>query len=155
MDEQDVGPSRKTELDRRIRRDGRYLLSRALPQFHLGGTCFWRSDDAQSLADMAALKTAQAAWGKDQRFVLIGLNLDGTLAAARKYATDNKLTWVQCYLGEHSDVPMRYRLRGVASTTTWMSGPQSMLIGPDGRMVRSDLRGTGIATALEEVLDTK
>jgi peroxiredoxin len=115
---------------------------------------FWRSDDAQSLADMAHLKTAQAAWGKDQRF-LIGLNLDGTLAAAQRYATDNKLTWVQCYLGERSDVPMRYRLRAVASTTTWMSGPKSMLIGPDGLMLRAEVRGPRIATALEEVLGTK
>jgi hypothetical protein len=116
---------------------------------------FWRSDDAQSLADMANLKTAQAAWGKDQRFVLIGLNLDGTLAAAPQYATDNKLTWVQCHLGERSDVPMRYRLRGVASTLTWESGPKSMLIGPDGLMIRPEVRGPGIATALEEVLGTR
>src|ERR1051326_3188367 len=36
---------------------------------------FWRSDDLQSLADMAAFKAAQAAWGKDQRLVLIGLSL--------------------------------------------------------------------------------
>src|SRR6185369_1768802 len=55
---------------------------------------FWRSDDAKSLADMAALKTAQAAWGKDPRFVLIGLNLDGTFTAAQDYAIDYKLTWV-------------------------------------------------------------
>jgi len=116
---------------------------------------FWRSDDAKSLADMAHLKTAQAAWGKDQRFVLIGLNLDGTLAAAQRYATDNKLTWVQCYLGERSDVPMRYHLLGVASAQTWDSGPKSMLIGPDGLMIRSDVRGPKIATALEAALSTR
>jgi peroxiredoxin len=116
---------------------------------------FWRSDDAQSLADMAALKAAQAAWGKDQRFVLIGLNLDGTLAAAQQYATDNKLTWVQCYLGERSELPMRYRLRGVASTTTWLSGPKSVLIGPDGLIIRPDVRGSGIAIALEKVFGTR
>jgi RNA polymerase sigma factor (sigma-70 family) len=116
---------------------------------------FWRSDDAKSFADMAALKAAQDAWGKDPRFVLIGLNLDGTLAAAQKSATDNKLSWAQCYLGERSDVPMRYRLPRVKSAIGWNSGPKTMLIGPDGRMIRSDLRGAAIATALEEVLGTR
>ena len=116
---------------------------------------FWRSDDANSMADMAKLKAAQAAWGKDQRFVLIGLNLDGTLAAARQYVTDNKLTWVQCHLGEGSDLLMKYHLRSVASTLTWASGPTSMLIGPDGLMIRSGMRGMGIATALEEVFGTR
>lgn len=116
---------------------------------------FWRSDDAKSVADMAALKTAQAAWGKDQRFVLIGLNLDGTPAAAQKYATDNQLTWVQGYLGERSDVPMTYGLRALASTTTWSAGPKSVLIGPDGLIIRPDVRGTGIAFALEEAFGTR
>jgi peroxiredoxin len=116
---------------------------------------FWRSDDARSFADMAALKAAQEAWGKDPRFVLIGVNLDGTLAAAQKYANNNKLSWVQCYLGERSDVPMRYRLPRVKSATGWNPGPKTMLIGPDGLMIRSNLRGAAIATALEEALGTR
>jgi RNA polymerase sigma factor (sigma-70 family) len=106
---------------------------------------FWRSDDAKSLADMADLKTAQAAWGKDPRFILISLNFDRTLAAAQQYAADNKLTWTQCYFGERPDVLMRYRLRG----------PTSMLIGPDGLIIRPDVRGPEISTALEDVLGTK
>jgi RNA polymerase sigma factor (sigma-70 family) len=116
---------------------------------------FWRSADSQSLADMAALKTAQAVWGKDPGFVLIGLNLDVAPAAAQKYATDNQLTWVQGYLGERSDVPLRYGLRALASTITWLSGPKSVLIGPDGLIIRPDVRGTGIAFALEEAFGTR
>ena len=115
---------------------------------------FWRSDDAKSLVDMAALNMAQAAWGKDQRFVLIGLNLDGTLTTAQQYATDNKLTWVQCHLGERSDVPMRYHLLNVVSAQTWDSGPKSVLIGPDGLIIR-EVRGPKIATVLEEVLSPR
>jgi RNA polymerase sigma factor (sigma-70 family) len=129
---------------------------------------FWRSDDThsdddlnwkiaqsagqsvytaslmgKSLADMADLKMVQATWGKDQRFVLIGLNFDRTLDAAKQFSTDNKLTWTQCYLGEQSDLYMRYRR------------PGSMLIGPDGLMIRADMHGPGIATAVKEVLGTK
>jgi peroxiredoxin len=116
---------------------------------------FWRSDDRQSLADMPALKTAQATWGKDQRLVVIGLNLDGTPAAAQKYVTNNQLTWVQGYLGERSDLPLKYGLRALASTATWNVGPKSVLIGPDGRIIRPDVRGTGIALALEEAFGTR
>ena len=116
---------------------------------------FWRSVDAKSLADMAHLKTAQAAWGKDPRFVLIGLNLDGTLAAAQQYATDNKLDWIQCYLGERSDVYLRYHLLNVVSKQTWDSGPRSVLIGPDGLIVRGEVRGPKIATTLQQVLDRR
>jgi RNA polymerase sigma factor (sigma-70 family) len=116
---------------------------------------FWRSDDPQSLADMAALKTAQATWGKDQRLVVVGLNLDATPAAAQKYAADNQLTWVQGYLGEHSDIPLRYGLRALASTATWNVGPKSVLIGPDGLVIRPDVRGTGITLALEEAFGTR
>ena len=116
---------------------------------------FWRSDDPQSLADMAALKTAQARWGKDQRLVLVGLNLDSTPATAQKYATDNQLNWVQGYLGESSDIPLRYGLRALTSTATWNVGPKSVLIGPDGRIIRPDVRGTGIALALEEAFGTR
>ena len=103
---------------------------------------FWRSDDAKSLADMADLKTAQSTWGKDPRFILIGLNFDRTLGAAQQYATNNGLVWPQCYPGERSDVPMKFRLRG----------PTSMLIGPDGLIIRPDVRGPGISTALEDAL---
>ena len=116
---------------------------------------FWRSDDPQSLADMAALKTAQAVWGKDQRLVLIGLNLDSTPAAAQKYVADNQLNWVQGYLGERSDIPLKYGLRALASTATWSAGPKSVLIGPDGLIIRPDVRGTGIALALEEAFGTR
>jgi peroxiredoxin len=115
---------------------------------------FWRSDDPKSLADMANLKTVQAAWGKDPRFVLIGLNLDGTLAAAQQYSSENKLTWVQCYLGERSDVYLRYHLLNVVSTKTWESGPKSVLIGADGLIIR-DVRGPKIATVLGQALDTR
>jgi hypothetical protein len=103
---------------------------------------------------VANLKAAQAAWGKDPRFVLIGLNLDGTLAVAQQYATDNRLTWVQGYLGERSDVPMRYHLLSLITTQTWNSGPRSVLIGPDGRIIR-EVRGPKIATALEAALSTR
>jgi RNA polymerase sigma factor (sigma-70 family) len=106
---------------------------------------FWRSDVPESLEIMGDLKVAQAAWGQDKRFVLIGLNVDSDVSAARKYATDNGLTWTQCFLGKASDLPVRYRLRR----------PTTLLIGPDGLILRPQLAGPEVADALEEVLSTK
>jgi RNA polymerase sigma factor (sigma-70 family) len=106
---------------------------------------FWRSNVPESLEAMEDLKSAQTAWGKDPRFILIGLNFDRTLPAAQQYMTDNKLSWAQCYLGETSDVPMRYRLRRATA----------LLIGPDGVILQAQLSGPGIAAALEDVLGTK
>ena len=106
---------------------------------------FWRSDVPESLEAMENLKSAQTAWGKDPRFILIGLNCDRALPAARQYTTDNKLSWAQCYLGESSEVPMRYRLRR----------PTALLIGPDGVILQPQLSGFGMATALEDALGKK
>ncbi len=50
---------------------------------------------------------------------------------------------------------MRYGLRAPASTTTWSAGPKSVLIGPDGRIIRPDVRGSGLVIALEEALGTR
>jgi len=103
---------------------------------------FWRTDATESLADMTNLKAAEMSWGKDQRFTLIGLNFDDAPAAAQQYAADNGLTWTNYFLGRLSDVPMRFRLRR----------PTTMLVGPDGLILRSQLSGPGIASALEEAL---
>ena len=106
---------------------------------------FWRGEDVKSLGDMADLKAAQAAWGKDHGLIIVGLNFDDTLAAAQQYATNNGLTWTQCFLGKTSDVPMRYRLRR----------PTTLLIGPDGLILHPQLTGPGIATALADALGAK
>jgi peroxiredoxin len=103
---------------------------------------FWRSDRVEAHQDMEEFKAAQAAWGKDKRFILLGLNFDNTLPEAQKFAEDHKLTWTQCFMGPKSDVPAKYRLRG----------PKGILIGPDGLIMDPDLGGPGIATALQEAL---
>jgi hypothetical protein len=106
---------------------------------------FWRTDAPESLDEMPGLKAAQSAWGQDKRFVLVGLNADPDTAAAQKYVSVHGLSWTQCTIGKTTDLPMRYRLRR----------PMSILIGPDGQIVQSDLRGPAISDALGEVLGAK
>lgn len=104
---------------------------------------FWRTDVPESVEEMPSLKAAQSAWAKDKRFILLGLNADSDVAAARRFVTDHGLTWTQCTIG--TDLPMRYRLRR----------PTSVLIGPDGLILQPELRGPAIADALEETLGAK
>jgi peroxiredoxin len=106
---------------------------------------FWRSDRPESLDEIPSLKAAQSAWGKDDRFVLLGLNADSDVSAARKFVMDHGLSWTQCTIGKATDLPMRYRLRR----------PTSVLIGPDGLILHPDLRGAAVTDALADVLGTK
>ena len=106
---------------------------------------FWRSNVPESLDDIPTLKAAQAAWGKDKRFVLLGLNADADVATAQKCAADHGVSWAQCAVGTTTDLPSRYRLRR----------PTSMLIGPDGRILEPDLRGPAITDALADALRAK
>jgi peroxiredoxin len=106
---------------------------------------FWRTDVAESVEELPHLKAAHSAWGKDKRFVLLGLNADPDAATAQRYVTEHGLSWTQCTIGKEMDLPMRYRLRR----------PTSVLIGPDGLIVQPDLRGPDIAGALQEALGGK
>jgi len=52
---------------------------------------------------------------------------------------------MQSTIGKENDLPMRYGLRRLAS----------VLIGPDGLILQSDLRGPAIADPLQEVIGGK
>jgi peroxiredoxin len=106
---------------------------------------FWRSEVPETQQEVEYLKLAQAAWGQDKRFILIGLSVNSTLAEAQTFAKDSGFTWAQCFLGKSSNLPARYRLRR----------PTTVLIGPDGLILRADLQGPDIADALTEVLGKK
>ena len=106
---------------------------------------FWRSDASESLDEMENLKAVQKTWGQNKQLALIGLNFDATLSRGQQYATNNGIIWAQGYLGTSSDVPMRYRLRR----------PVVLLIGPDGVILRPQISGPEIQTALEDALNGK
>ena len=106
---------------------------------------FWRSPNVETQEDLPFLQTAQKTWGKDKRFILLGLNFDKMITDAQKFATAHEMTWAQCFLGSGSDVPAKYRLRR----------PTAILIGPDGLIINPDLSGSGITVALQEALGTK
>ena len=67
------------------------------------------------------------------------------IAAARAYVQQHELRWVQGTLGDWSktSIPSNYGVRGV---------PVIFLIGPDGKLIAKELRGSAIAPALTSSL---
>jgi RNA polymerase sigma factor (sigma-70 family) len=106
---------------------------------------FWATWCGPCLAETPHLKAVFEAFGKDDRFVMVGLSLDKTKDDPRQYAVKHGLDWVQGFLGEWADgkLPDAYGIRGI---------PSIWLIGPNGNVVAKDLRGGQIKDAVAKAL---
>ena len=95
---------------------------------------FWsgRPEDA---ATIPHLKATYDAFGRDPRFVMIGLIADETPGPVRRYAARHGLGWEQRYIGSTYD-PNPFE----AAFGIWFP-PAAFLIGPDGRITRQGPRG--------------
>lgn len=108
---------------------------------------FWAVWCGPCVAETPHLKEAYDAFKNDSRFALIGLSLDPDTAAPRNYAKKNNLPWIHGFLGEWSktDVPKRFGVESI---------PSIFLIGPDGKVIASGLRGANIKSSIEAALKT-
>ena len=78
-----------------------------------------------------------------RRFEIVSVSVDEDQDAARFVAETMKLQWRQGYLGPDSPVSAAYGTTAI---------PATFLIGPDGKVVARDLRGSRIKAAVEEAL---
>ena len=94
---------------------------------------FWATWCGPCLAETPHLKAVFEAFGKDDRFAMVGLSLDKAQADPRQYAVKHGLDWVQGFLGEWADgkLPDAYGIRGI---------PSIWLISPDGKVIAKDLQ---------------
>jgi peroxiredoxin len=106
---------------------------------------FWATWCGPCLAETPHLKAVFEAFGKDERFVMIGLSLDKTRDDPRQYAAKQGLGWVQGFLGawDQARLPEQYGVRGI---------PSIWLIGPDGKVIAKDLRGQQIQSTVADAL---
>jgi thiol-disulfide isomerase/thioredoxin len=109
---------------------------------------FWATWCGPCRGETPSLKAVHQAFGKDDRFAMVGLSLDAKPDEPKTYAAENDLSWTQGFLGEWTttNLPDRYGVRGI---------PSIWLIGPDGKVVAKDLRGDGIKAAVAEALGRK
>ncbi len=98
---------------------------------------FLNSSTTLSRADVDGLKAVNQAFGKDDRFVMIGLNTDtqGNEAATR--AAQYGWTWPQAKLGYAAGWELRQKYAAYALPSIW-------LIGPDSKVIARDLRDGAI-----------
>ncbi len=102
---------------------------------------FWATWCGPCVAETPSLKAAYDAAKDDPRFQIVGLSLDQSADAPRAYAKKNGIQWTQGFLGDWSkaDLPNRYGVEGI---------PAIFLIGPDGKIIATGLRGEQIKEAV-------
>lgn len=107
---------------------------------------FWATWCGPCIAETPNLKATYDAFGKDQRFVMISLSLDEEQDAPRKFAQDHGIGWTQGFLGDWAKAKdaQIYGVYGI---------PAIYLIGPDGKVLATGLRGAKIKEAVASVLD--
>jgi thiol-disulfide isomerase/thioredoxin len=109
---------------------------------------FWATWCGPCVAETPYLKKVYDAFGKDGRFVMIGLSMDSGPDEALDYVRRNQMDWVQGFLGMWGKHPAagEYGVNGI---------PTIMLIGPDGKIVARDVRGEQILGKVKEALSTE
>ena len=82
---------------------------------------------------------------KDKNFTVLGVSLDRSRESWLKAIKDDHLTWTHV-----SD--LKYWYNEVAVKYAVQSIPQNFLIGPDGKIIARDLRGSELSHRLGELL---
>jgi thiol-disulfide isomerase/thioredoxin len=106
---------------------------------------FWATWCGPCVAELPALQDVQAAFGSDDRFVLISLSLDRQIEVARRFVKDRGLSWVQAFVGDEAGEQV---LEDYGADTI----PATFLIGPDGKVLARGMRGDAIMVAVKKAL---
>jgi peroxiredoxin len=107
---------------------------------------FWAPSDASSAQETPNLKETYAAFKDDPRAVMIGLSLDAKAAGASEYVQRNQIAWTQGLLGPRPQC-------AVADQYGVDHLPLILLVGPDGRVLATGLRGGTIKSTLDAALN--
>ena len=106
---------------------------------------FWATWCAPCIEEMPNLKATYDSFGGDKRFVMIGLSLDFDRASPQKFVKKNGMEWTQVFLGN--------LLKDLVTPSYGVFGiPAIFLIGPDGKVLATDLRGPKIKEAVAAAL---
>ncbi len=104
---------------------------------------FWATWCAPCVAEVPNLSALQQAFGSDPRFAILSMSLDERPDDIKSFIASEKMTWTQACVGPDAAVVDDYGATAIPST---------FLIGPDGTIVASGLRGDALRTAVEEAL---
>ena len=101
--------------------------------------------------ELDLLKELHTTYGKHAEFAILGFGTNDTLEEVEKYVRETSIPWPQIYVGEiyqhdQMDSPIA---RDYASAYL----PKIILVGPDGRVMATDLRGDTLKSVVQETLD--
>jgi sugar lactone lactonase YvrE/peroxiredoxin len=104
---------------------------------------FWATWCGPCMAEVPNLKEVFDKFGKDERFIIIGLSLDKDANTVKKSVAAKQMSWSQAFVSDtfNSDIVINYGVRGI---------PAIFLIGPDGKFIAKNLRGSQIKTEVEQ-----
>ena len=102
---------------------------------------FWATWCGPCIAETPHLRQTYDAFGKGAPLEMISLSLDADPAEPKKFARHEGMAWTQGFLGAWSNdkVTQDYGVHGI---------PAIFLIGPDGKVLATDLRGLRIKEAV-------
>lgn len=106
---------------------------------------FWATWCAPCIGDMPKIKRALETYGRDGRFVVIGISLDDPSSTVKEFVGNGRAPWPHAVLGPSETNP-------VAKAYNVSAIPATFLIGPDGKVVAKDLTGTRLERELSRLL---
>jgi peroxiredoxin len=106
---------------------------------------FWATWCGPCVGETPNMVATYEAFGNDKRFAMVSLSLDQDQAAPRRFVRSHDITWRQGFLGDWSSdkVTGTYGVYGI---------PAIFLIGPDGKVLATGLRGAKIKEAVAAAL---
>ncbi|MBN1295810.1 TlpA family protein disulfide reductase [bacterium] len=101
---------------------------------------FWASWCMPCRKELPFLLKLNTKYSDEKKFKLIGISLDKSDSALKKYVADNKMTWLNILDKETNSIASLYGIRSI---------PFTVLIDPDGRVIATRLRGPAMIKELE------
>lgn len=108
---------------------------------------FWGVWCGFCLADEPILKDAWEGRAIDRRLTMVSASVNDTPEQVRKHVAEKQLHWTQLALGplDKTQIPKAFGVNGY---------PTIILISPEGKVVKADLRGGSLREALISLLGT-
>jgi peroxiredoxin/protocatechuate 3,4-dioxygenase beta subunit len=106
---------------------------------------FWNSQDPYIMSTIESTLEVVDSFAAADRIVVIGASLDRDIEAAKKFAKDNELEWINC-------APTASERVRIAEDYEVSRFPTTFVIGPDGRMLAINPSSLLLQSTLEDAL---